>query len=126
MTTIVPHVQTGLDVLGELGVVVDELVAGEVESGEGGEPGQQVGGDVVQGVVGEAEEGQVGQHAVILASPSDNERSLIITELCQGDRNCLVIFKLALADALICKRKTQFFISHSKVSPDVANTKSQC
>ena len=59
--------------------------------------------------MGEAEEGQVGQHAVILASPSDNGRSLIISELCQADRNCLVIFKLALADALICKRKTQFF-----------------
>ena len=47
MATIIPHVQTGLDVLGELGVVVDELVAGEVEGGEGGEPCEQGGGDVV-------------------------------------------------------------------------------
>ena len=52
---------------------MDELVPGEVEGGEVGEPCQQLGGDVVEGVVGEAQEGQVGQHAVILASPSEND-----------------------------------------------------
>ena len=88
---------------------MDELVPGEVEGVEVGEPGQQLGGDVVQGVVGEAEEGQVGQHAVILASPSENGGPLIITERCQADKDCLVIFRVTLAGTLICKRKTQFF-----------------
>ena len=64
--------------MGELGVVVDELVAGEVEGDEGGEPGDQVGGDVIEGVVGETEEGQVGQHPIILASPSVNSIMKII------------------------------------------------
>ena len=58
---------------------MDELVAGEVEGVEAGEPGQQLGGDVVQGVVGEAEESQVGQHTVVFASPSGNGRSYFIS-----------------------------------------------
>ena len=57
---------------------MDELVAGEVEGGEGGEPGDQVRGDVVEGVVGETEEGQVGQHPVIFASPSEDSIMKII------------------------------------------------
>ena len=88
---------------------MDELVPSEVEGVEVGEPGQQLGGDVVQGVVGEAEEGQVGQDAVILASPSENGGPLIITERCQADKDCLVIFRVTLTGTLICKRKTQFF-----------------
>ena len=87
---------------------MDELVPSEVEGVEVGEPGQKLGRDVVQGVVGKAQEGQVGQHAVILASPSENDIG-IITELCQADKNCLVIFRVTLAGTLICKRKTQFF-----------------
>ena len=89
---------------------MDELVPSEVEGVEVGEPGQKLGRDVVQGVVGKAQEGQVGQHAVILASPSENDGgSLIITERCQADKYCLVIFRVTLTGTLICKRKTQFF-----------------
>ena len=66
----IPEVQPRLDALCEDWIVVDELVPGEVEGGEGGEPGDQLGGDVVELVVRQAEVGQVGQHAVILAAPS--------------------------------------------------------
>ena len=69
---------------------MDELVAGEVEGVEAGEPGQQLGGDVVQGVVGEAEEGQVGQHAVVFASPSGNGGSYF-TSLFNRDPVSLII-----------------------------------
>ena len=110
---------------------MDELVPGEVEGGEGGEPGDQLGGDVVELVVRQAEVGQVGQHAVILAAPSvklschscrtschtschtsyHDRRPICkgwleVTGICLATR---VIFKITLAGTLICKRKTQFF-----------------
>ena len=60
MTTIIPHVQTGLDVLGKLGVVVDELVAGEVQSVEHREGGQQSGGNIIQLIMSQIKIGQIG------------------------------------------------------------------
>ena len=97
-----------LDVGSEDRVVVDQLVARDVEGGEGGEGCEQRGGQRVQLIVRQAQVRQVGQHAVILASPSENDGG-IITELCQADKDCLVIFRVTLAGTLICKRKTQFF-----------------
>ena len=58
-----------LDVGSEDRVVVDQLVARDVEGGEGGEGCEQRGGQRVQLIVRQAQVRQVGQHAVILTTP---------------------------------------------------------
>ena len=58
-----------LDVGSEDRVVVDQLVARDVEGGEGGEGCEQRGGQRVQLIVRQAQVRQVGQHAGILTTP---------------------------------------------------------
>ena len=57
---LLPHVQSSLDVGGKLWVVVDELVAGEVQSVEHREGGQQSGGNIIQLIMSQIKIGQIG------------------------------------------------------------------
>ena len=60
MFLVSPHVQSSLDLGGKLWVIMDELIASQVQSVEQREGGEQCGGNVVQLIMGQIEIGQIG------------------------------------------------------------------
>ena len=60
MFLVLPHVQPSLDLGGKLWVIMDELIAGEVQGGELREGGQQCGGNIIELIMSQIKIGQIG------------------------------------------------------------------
>lgn len=66
---ILPHVQSSLDLGSKLWVVMDELIASEVQSVEHRECGQQCGGNIIELIMSQIKIGQIGQNSIKWSAP---------------------------------------------------------